>query len=46
MLIKCPECWKSISDKAKACPGCGFPIEAQKEYNEVLENPAYRWEIR
>jgi cell division protein FtsL len=25
-LIKCPECAKQISDKAKACPICGFPI--------------------
>lgn len=23
-LIKCPECGKEISDKAKACPGCGY----------------------
>lgn len=26
-LIKCPECGKEISDKAIACPHCGFPIE-------------------
>ena len=26
-LIKCPECGKEISDKAKSCPHCGFPIE-------------------
>lgn len=25
-LIKCPECDNSISDKASACPHCGFPI--------------------
>ena len=25
-LIKCPECNKEISDKAKSCPYCGFPI--------------------
>lgn len=24
-LITCPECGKSISDKATACPGCGAP---------------------
>lgn len=23
-LIKCPECGKEISDKAKACPECGY----------------------
>lgn len=27
-LIKCPECGKEISDRAKACPNCGCPIEA------------------
>ncbi len=26
-LIKCPECGHMISDKAKACPKCGCPVE-------------------
>lgn len=26
MLINCPECNKQISDKAIACPNCGYPI--------------------
>lgn len=26
MLIQCPECNKEISNKAIACPNCGFPI--------------------
>lgn len=25
-LIKCPECGREISDKATACPGCGYPM--------------------
>ena len=25
-LIKCPECGKEISDKARACPSCGVPL--------------------
>ncbi|MDO4827890.1 MAG: zinc-ribbon domain-containing protein, partial [Clostridia bacterium] len=25
-LIKCPECGLSISDKAAACPNCGYPL--------------------
>lgn len=29
-LIKCPECGKEVSDKAKACPNCGFPINDTK----------------
>lgn len=27
MLIKCPECGKEVSDMAKICIHCGFPIE-------------------
>ena len=31
-LINCPECSKEISDSAKACPHCGYPlIETEKE---------------
>ena len=30
-LIKCPECGKEISDKAKACPNCGCPNEIKNE---------------
>lgn len=26
-LIKCPECSLSISDKAAACPNCGYPFQ-------------------
>ena len=26
-LINCPECGKQISNKASACPNCGFPIK-------------------
>jgi hypothetical protein len=26
-LIYCPECKREISDKAKACPSCGYPLE-------------------
>ena len=25
-LIRCPECSTQISDKADACPSCGYPI--------------------
>ena len=27
-LIKCPECQHDVSDKAAACPKCGYPIAA------------------
>lgn len=26
-LIKCPECGKDVSDKARACIHCGFPLD-------------------
>lgn len=25
-LVKCPECGKEISDKARECPNCGNPM--------------------
>ena len=25
-LVKCPECEKKLSDKARACPSCGHPM--------------------
>ena len=28
-LIQCPECGKSISEKALTCPGCGNPMNVQ-----------------
>lgn len=34
-LIKCPECGKEISDKAKMCIGCGFPLEEMKLQEEM-----------
>lgn len=37
-LIRCPECGKEISDKAEACPNCGYPIaglgKAKRTTNE------------
>ena len=28
MLIKCPECELQVSDKASACPHCGYPMQS------------------
>lgn len=33
-LIKCSECKKEVSDKAKTCPNCGSPISQLKEITE------------
>lgn len=30
-LVKCPECGKEVSDKAKNCIGCGAPIAPDRE---------------
>jgi ribosomal protein L37E len=38
MLINCPECGKQISDSAKMCPDCGFPLwEEELEDMEQIE---------
>lgn len=33
MLISCPECSHNVSDKAQACPQCGFPISTLNSPN-------------
>lgn len=30
-LIKCSECGKDISDRAKKCPGCGYQLKKEKD---------------
>ena len=42
-LIKCPECSLSISDKAAACPNCGYPLQPAPEpveYELTRSNPS------
>lgn len=41
-LIKCPECGHMVSDKADACPSCGFPIKtiSNEEYDKWISIPA------
>ena len=33
-LIQCPECKSSVSDLAKTCPKCGYPLR-KTEYKTV-----------
>jgi len=33
-LINCPECNKSLSDKAFSCPNCGYPLILRSETTE------------
>ena len=35
-IIKCPECGREISDKAKICPNCGYAMK--KQYNKKCGN--------
>ena len=37
MLIKCPECKKEISDKAKSCPNCGYDFDYD-DFEEETES--------
>lgn len=30
-LIECPECGQNVSDRAAACPNCGYPVSAMIE---------------
>lgn len=34
-MIKCPECRKKISDRAKICPNCGYPISEREGRRNV-----------
>lgn len=36
-LIKCIECGKEISDKASACPNCGYPLVELEKFIETSE---------
>ena len=41
-LIKCRECGKEISDKAKSCPNCGSPtFFAEEENKDNLKSIAF-----
>lgn len=39
-LILCPECNSTISDKAAACPRCGFPINQAEKSGAVFARPS------
>lgn len=38
-LIKCPECGKEVSNSAKLCPNCGFPIAQRSTTPEPQYKP-------
>lgn len=43
-LIKCPECGKEISNQAKQCIFCGFPLQ-QEEINEQFDESKVIYEF-
>ncbi len=40
MLVDCPECARRVSDRAAACPQCGFPVAAEWEAQREREAAA------
>jgi ribosomal protein L37E len=52
-LINCPECGRTVSDFANACPNCGYPVSmmkkqwannAQKRYGTDKQPPVDMYE--
>ncbi|NVB36604.1 zinc ribbon domain-containing protein [Pseudenhygromyxa sp. WMMC2535] len=46
MLIPCPECERKVSDRAKACPDCGFPVSEWVAERQAAERQAKARESR
>jgi hypothetical protein len=45
-LVQCPECNRALSDKAVACPFCGYPLARPsrlKEWDLLIEKTRKRW---
>jgi len=40
-LITCPECEREVSDKAAACPHCGYPIRGGNGYEYRSERQLF-----
>ncbi len=38
-LIECPECHREISERAAACPGCGYPIAEASAPAQMMTPP-------
>lgn len=45
-LIKCPECGQLISDKAKACIHCGYPLDYEDDYDDDDYDEDYQIQLR
>lgn len=40
-LITCPECGRLVSDRAAACPCCGWPLDQPV----LIEHTSKRWKL-
>lgn len=38
-LIKCPECGREVSDKARACIHCGYPLNDERSASPTISSP-------
>ena len=38
-LMKCPECGCEVSDRAKLCVHCGFPLISKMDLNQLEDKP-------
>jgi hypothetical protein len=47
-LIDCPECGASVSDKAAACPKCGYPMKPAADLNRLTHRFmwGYEWKSK
>lgn len=46
-LINCPECGKEISDKAKCCIHCGYPLDELKEKtSNIINNESSLYSVK
>ena len=46
-LIRCPECGQTISDKAKACIHCGYPLDYEENFDdEIYDDDNYHIQLR
>ena len=35
-LIKCPECGREVSDRAKECPNCAYPLSKMANFGKII----------
>lgn len=39
-LVQCPECWEKVSNQARSCPFCGYPVYEKTEgtkYKNIID---------